>query len=297
MHAAQDEHVPLTVIVGPTGAGKTALALEHAARTGGEIISADSVQVYVGLDIGSAKPTLEERARAPHWAIDLWAPTVQANAGAWVAIAEAAIADISARGRVPIVCGGTGLYVRALLEGLAEIPPVPAAIQDEVRRRLSEEGPRALHAELARVDPETARRLHVSDSQRIARALEVYLATGVPISHFQVRHRAQKTARYATTMIGVFPPRDVLERRIAARARRMLADGLVDEVRALLASGIPADAPGLMTLGYREIVGHLAAHPRPSTDALAEALTLAHRRYAKRQLTWWRHTRFDALPS
>jgi len=292
MSTPQDAPVPLMVIVGPTGAGKTALALERAARLGGEIVSADSVQVYVGLDIGSAKPTPEERALVRHWAIDLWSPTEQANAGAWVAVAEAAIADIVARGRLPIVCGGTGLYVRALLEGLADIPPVPEAIQRQVRQRLAEEGPRALHAELAAVDPETARRLAPGDSQRIARALEVHRATGEPIARFQERHRTQRAARYAAYMTGVFPPREVLERRIAARARRMLDAGLVEEVRALLAAGTPPEAPGLVTLGYREVVAHLVSRPL-SADALAEALTLAHRRYAKRQLTWWRKTDFD----
>lgn len=294
MSNAKGEPLPLMVIVGPTGAGKTALALERAARLGGEIVSADSVQVYVGLDIGSAKPTPEERARVRHWAIDLWAPTEQANAGAWVAVAEAAIADIVARGRVPIVCGGTGLYVRALLEGLADIPPVPEAIQQEIRQRLADEGPRALHAELARVDPETALRLAPGDSQRIARALEVHRATGEPIARFQERHRTQRGARYAAHVTGVFPPRDVLERRIATRARRMLDAGLVDEVRALLDAGTPPDAPGLTTLGYREVVAHLLLRPLPA-DALADALTLAHRRYAKRQLTWWRKTAFDVV--
>jgi tRNA dimethylallyltransferase len=288
------DRLPLVVIVGPTAAGKSALALERAARLGSEIVSADSVQVYRRLDIGSAKPSPEERAAIPHHALDLWEPTTQANAGAWLAVAEAAIAALHARGRTPVVCGGTGLYVRALLEGLAAIPEVPGGIQDEVRQRLAREGSPALYAELARLDGATAARLAPGDSQRVARALEVLLATGESISRFQERHRASPRARYAVHLVGVFPERAALERRIAERARSMIDQGLVEEVRALLASGVPADAPGLSTLGYREVVAHLGG-ARTSSAALAAALALAHRRYAKRQLTWWRATTFAEL--
>lgn len=296
--ARLDERPPLIVIVGPTAAGKTAEALVRAQRLDTEIISADSVQVYRGLDIGSAKPTAEERERARHHAIDLWEPTVQANAGAWLEHAEEAIAGLHRRGRIPIVCGGTGLYVRALLEGLAEIPAVPEEVQAAVRSRLATEGPRALYAELAERDPETAGRLAPADGQRIARALEVLLATGEPLSAYQRRHRMARAEngrhRYRTQLIGVFPARAELERRIEARARAMLEAGLVEEVRGLLTDGVPPDAPGLKTMGYREIVAHLTGEPR-GPDALATALAQAHRRYAKRQLTWWRRTRFDEL--
>jgi len=289
------EPLPLIVIVGPTGAGKTALALERAAALGSEIVSADSVQVYRGLDIGSAKPTLAERAAVPHHLIDLWEPTVQANAGAWVDAAIPVIAAIHARGRVPIICGGTGLYVRALLEGLAPIPDVPPEIQASVRARLASEGSPALHAELALSDPDAAARLAPNDGQRVSRALEVVIASGEPLSVFHARHREARAAlspRYAATLVGVFPDFSVLEQRIAARAQRMIADGLVDEVRGLLAAGVPARAAGLRTMGYREVVDHLTVAPQPLA-ALTSALASAHRRYAKRQLTWWRDTRFD----
>lgn len=288
------EPLPLLVIVGPTGAGKSALALERAAALGSEIISADSVQVYRGLDIGSAKPTLAERAAVPHHLIDLWDPTVQANAGAWLSEAVAVIERLHARGRVPVVCGGTGLYVRALLEGLAPIPDVPAAIAHALRARLAAEGAPALHAELGQRDPEAAAALSQNDGQRITRALEVIAATGEPLSRFHARHREARaigTMRYSATLIGVFPERAVLERRIAQRARRMIDDGLVDEVARLLAQGVPPDAAGLKTMGYREVVAHLTVRPQPG-DALVTALALAHRRYSKRQLTWWRDTTF-----
>ncbi len=294
------ERLPLVVIVGPTAAGKTALAIERALAGDSEIVSADSVQVYRGLEIGSAKPSLSERRAVAHHAIDLWEPTEQASAGAWLAHAERAIAALHARGRVPIVCGGTGLYVRALLEGLAPTPDVPPAIQIDVRERLAREGAPALHAELGRLDPEMASRLRPNDGQRVARALEVLLATGTSLARFQAHHRDSLRAhgaRYQAHMVGLFPDRAVLERRIAARAERMLAEGLVDEVRALLARGVPPDAPGLMTLGYREVVASLRAERpgQPASRSLAATLALAHRRYAKRQLTWWRRATFDEL--
>lgn len=284
---------PLLVIVGPTAAGKSQLALERAARLGGEIVNADSVQVYRGLDVGSAKPTAAARAAVRHHLLDLWPPTRQANAGAWLAEAEAAIADVCGRGRLPIVCGGTGLYVRALLEGLASIPEVPAELAATLRERIAVEGAAALHAELARVDPAAAARLAPNDGQRVGRALGVVLATGTPISEFQHRHRAAGSPRWAATLVGVFPERALLEARIDARARAMIAGGLIDEVRGLLAAGVPADAPGLATLGYREVVAWLAAGETTPVEALTTALAAAHRRYAKRQLTWWRDARFD----
>jgi tRNA dimethylallyltransferase len=302
--APQGERPPLLVIVGPTAAGKTAEALARAEDLGSEIVGADSVQVYRGLDIGSAKPNAEEQARVRHHAIDLWEPTLQANAGAWLTEAERAIAALHERDKTPVVCGGTGLYVRALTEGLAAIPDVPEAIQAEVRERLAVEGARALHAELTRLDPETAARLAPADGQRVARALEVLMATGESLTAFQERHRRVREGgaepRYTVHMVGLFPPRAELERRIAVRASAMLDAGLVDEVRDLLAAGVPHDAPGLMTLGYREIVAQLrrdgdAIRGAPGREALRDALARAHRRYAKRQLTWWRRVHFDEL--
>lgn len=288
------EPAPILVIVGPTAAGKTGLAMAVCERIGGEIVSADSVQVYRGLDIGSAKPTAAEQARVPHHCVDLLEPTERMDAASWVDVADEAIASLRARGRVPVVCGGTGLYVRALLHGLTELPPADVRIRAAVRAEMDARGPAALHRELERVDPELAAKLTAGDRQRIGRGLEVFRQTGRPLSAHQAAHGFD-LQRHAARVVGVWPEREVLHRRIAVRARRMLGDGLVEEVAALLARGVPPDAPGLWTLGYREVVAHLRGDLPPRD--LADAIAAGHRRYAKRQLTWFRgiSTREDAL--
>lgn len=277
-------------MVGPTAAGKSALAMALAERTGGEIIAADSVQVYRGLDIGSAKPTAVERARVPHHGLDLFDPREQSDAGRWLAAAEAALDDIAARGRRAIVCGGTGLYIRALLEGLAATPEVPEAVRAAVLGRLLAEGPERVHAALAEVDAETAARVAPRDAQRVGRALSVFLATGRPLSAWQADHRAARAARAGARppvrILALWPERPTLYARIDARAAAMVAGGLVEETRGLLAQGVPASAPGLQCLGYREARAVLAGELPHA--ALAERVALGHRRYAKRQLTWFR---------
>ncbi len=285
---------PLLVLVGPTAAGKSAVALAVAEAVGGEIVSADSVQVYRGVDLGSAKPTAAEQARVRHHCIDLADPTEQLDAATWAAAADAAIADARARGRVPIVCGGTGLYVRALLHGLTDLPDPPPDVRDAVRADLAARGPAALHAELAAVDPQAAARVPPTDPQRITRALEVYRATGRPLSAWQADH-GFRPRRYDAHVVGLWPDRDVLRARIYARARAMLASGWPDEVRALLARGVPPDAPPLRALGYREVVAHVLGH-LPAAD-LPDAVARGHWQYARRQLTWFRGitTREDAL--
>ena len=276
----------LLVIAGPTAAGKSRLALAVCERVGGEIISADSVQVYRGLDVGSAKATPAEQARVPHHAIDLLAPTEQSHAGRWLAEAEAAIDAVRGRGRVPVVCGGTGLYLRALLEGLAAIPEVTPEVRAAVAEDLAARGVEALHAELATVDPAAAERLAPRDAQRISRALAVYRETGRPISAWQAAHGFTNRRPDARVVVVSPEPRELLLERIDARAAWMLAHGLVDEVRGLLAEGVPPDAPGLLTLGYREVVDELLG--RGGAGPLAERVARGHRRYAKRQLTWFR---------
>ncbi|MGM0576970.1 MAG: tRNA (adenosine(37)-N6)-dimethylallyltransferase MiaA [Myxococcota bacterium] len=275
----------LLVVVGPTAAGKTALAMAVCERLGGEIVSADSVQVYRGLDIGSAKPTAEEQARVPHHAIDLVEPTERMDAATWCEAADAAIADVLSRGRVPVVCGGTGLYVRVLLHGLSPIPDIREDVKAAVRAEIEARGPEALHAGLAEVDPEAAAKLHPRDRQRIGRALEVWRQTGRPLSEWQAEHRFAPR-RYDARVVGLWPERDVLHRRITARAERMVEAGLVEEVADLLVRGVPPGAPGLRTLGYREVVGYL--HEEMSLRDLPAAIARGHRRYARRQLTWFR---------
>lgn len=280
---------PILVLVGPTASGKTALALEWAEKLGTEIVSADSVQIHIGLDIGSAKPTPAELLRVPHTGVSVLAPTERPSAGRWVEIVTPTIARLHAEGRVPIVAGGTGLYVKALLEGLAAIPEVPDEVRREIAERLGRVGVVALHAELSRVDTTAAARISPQDPQRVTRALEVFAATGVPISTWQ--SETTQAPGYDAKVLGLAVERDVLSRRIAARAAQMVAAGLLDEVSGLLAKH-PADCPGLSTLGYREVVAALTER-RLDLDTLVARLTTAHRQYAKRQQTWFARARVD----
>lgn len=277
---------PLWAIVGPTGTGKSALALALCERVGGELISVDSAQVFRGLDIGTAKPTPAERARVPHHLIDVLEPDQQWTGAAFAAAAEGVIADVRARGRVPVLCGGTGLWLRALTRGFFDAPPIPDALRDEVRARLDHEGAPALHAELARHDPEAAARLHPNDTQRIGRALEFVLHTGVPISRAQAEHGFREQ-RHRWRGVALGWSREPLVARLAQRTRAMYEAGLVDEVRGLLAHGASPTGPGLSCIGYREVVQHLEGR---LTEAQArEATDIATRQYAKRQTNWFRH--------
>src|SRR5438128_1191036 len=285
----------LVCIVGPTASGKSALALDLAERLGGEIVSADSRQVYRDLEIGTAKPTAAERARVPHHCLDLVAPGEAFDAARFRDAARAAIADIVRRGRVALVVGGTGLYVRALLGGLCPAPPrVPA-----LRAALAEEAAPALHRRLRALDPAAAARIAPGDRVRIVRALEVALVSGVPLSRWQAEHRFGEPA-YDALLIGLARPTAELDARIAARARAMLEAGFLDEVRALRGRGLGAAAPGLSAVGYRELLACVEGRTDLAT-ALA-AMVRATRQFAKRQRTWfrrepaivWRHPEREA---
>ncbi len=277
---------PLWAIVGSTGTGKSALALALCERVDGELISVDSAQVFRGLDIGTAKPTPEERARVVHHLVDVLEPDEQWTGAAFAEAADAAIADVRARGKVPVLCGGTGLWLRALVRGFFAAEPIEPALRDAVRRRLEAEGAPALHAELARLDPEAGARLHPHDTQRIGRALEYVLQTGVPISRAQAEH-GFKAERHRWAGVALDWPRDALVARLEARVHPMYAAGLLDEVRALRARGVRDDGPGLSCIGYREAVRHLRGE---WTEAEArEATAIATRQYAKRQRNWFRH--------
>jgi tRNA dimethylallyltransferase len=270
----------IVCVVGPTASGKSALAVELAERVGGEIVSADSRQIYRSLDIGTAKPTAAERARVRHHCLDLIQPGERFDAARFRAAASAAIADIEARGRVPLVVGGTGLYVRVLLRGLCPAPPRVPAVRATLEETIAEHGTPALHARLAALDPDTARRVGPRDAARIVRALEVALTTGVPLSRWQAEH-AFGEHPYEALVIGLARPVAELDDRIATRARAMLEGGFLDEVRRLHARGVVVDA-----VGYREM---LACVTRGSdVDAALAATVLATRRFAKRQRTWFR---------
>lgn len=272
-------------VVGPTAVGKTAVALSLARRWNAEIVGADASQVYRGLDIGTGKVTAAEAAGVPHHLIDVCPPELAFDAGRYARLADAALADIHARGRKAILCGGTGLYLRALVQGLSEAPPVAPAIRHELQARLaSGEGP-ALHAELARLDPEAAARIQPADHQRLERALGVALTTGRPLSDW---HRAQVAAgpRHDVRFLGLTAPREVLRARIAERVQAMFAAGLVAEVAALLAAGLPPESQSLKALGYRDAAA-VAMGTLGERVAIART-TDATRQYAKRQLTWFR---------
>lgn len=277
---------PLLAILGPTAVGKTEVAILAARTLGGEIISADSMAVYRGLDIGTAKPTPSQREQAVFHVIDAADPTSAFNAAEFRRHAVAAAASCRARGKLPIIAGGTGLYVRALLDGygLAGIPAnsdVRAELEAEVRSA----GVHGLHQRLAAIDPPTAARLHPNDRVRIVRALEVWHLTGVPLSVYIERDR-RSGAKMPVVRVGLSMSMDVLDARINDRVERMFEAGLVAEVRGLLDRGVPTDAPAMRALGYRETVEYLmGAMPHEACVSLVQRNT---RRYARRQMTWFR---------
>lgn len=269
------------VLVGPTAVGKTAVALALAARWPLEIVSADSRQVYRRLDIGTAKPTRKERAKVAHHGLDLVEPGERYSAGHFARDAEGWLADIRRRGRMPLVAGGTGLYVRALAEGLFREPPLDPAR----RRSLDAFTARLESIELLRWAARLDDGFQGGGRQRAARAIEVALLSGHPLSHWQERARAQ--AAIDPWYIVLTVPRPVLHQRIARRAQEMVQRGLIEEVAAVLAEGHSASAPGLDGIGLREAVEYL--HGRRPRDSVAEAITASTRQYAKRQETWFRH--------
>lgn len=281
-----DDTRPLIVVVGPTASGKTELAVALGERLGGEIVSADSVQIYRHFDVGTGKPTPEERARVPHHLIDVLEPLEAMDAGRWAERAELTLADIRARGCVPIVCGGTFLWVRALIYGLVEAPPADPAVRERHRALAEREGRPALHARLAEVDPESARRLAPNDFVRVSRALEVHELTGTPLSVVQQRH-GFKQARHRARLVGLRRAPTELDERIARRVRAMLDQGFVEEVERLVEQGY-GDARAMGSVGYRQVREALAAGTASDREALADAIRRATRVFARRQRTWLR---------
>jgi len=273
----------LVVIVGPTGAGKTRLSLELAAHVGGEVISADSQQVYVGMDIGTGKVSPAERTRVPHHLLDVVKPDQEMTAARFVELADAAIRDAWARGTHAIVCGGTGLYVRALLLGLFEGPPADPELRAELQKQPLAE----LYAELAKVDAAIAAKIDRNDAKRIIRALEVWRATGEPMSTHQARHdHRTMPRRYEARMVGLAPERDALYAAIDARVDQMLADGLEGEVAALRAAGYAPPLRSQQAIGYAEL--HAVAAGELDRVRAIELIKRNSRHYARRQVSWYR---------
>lgn len=244
------------------------------------------MQVYRHFDIGSGKPNASERARAPHHLIDVCEPGAPIDAAGWAALATRAIDDIVARGREPIVCGGTFLWVKALIFGLAAAPAADPAIRARHRAEADAAGRPALHARLAAIDPESARRLAPNDLVRVSRALEVHELTGVPLSRWQAEH-GFRAPRYAARLLGVRRERDELDRRIEARARAMLAAGWIDEVRSLTAAGY-GESRAMGAVGYKQVQAAIAAGTPIDSEALVGSIVRATRIFARRQRTWLR---------
>lgn len=280
-------------LMGPTASGKTALALEWAQRLGGEVISVDSALVYRGLDIGAAKPDAAEQSRVPHHLIDVREPWQPYSAAEFAADARAAMVDVAARGRLPILAGGTGLYFRALLRGLSAMPEADADTRSRIQSEADTSGWPAMHARLARIDPVAGARIRPNDAQRIQRALEVHRLTGRTISHWQGQPATLPRLPFRVLKLVLAPAdRAVLHARIASRFDAMLAAGFLDEVRRLRAlpqvreHPQPGDLPALRAVGYRQAWEHLEGRTAP--DEFRERSISATRQLAKRQLTWLR---------
>ena len=270
----------LLCITGHTASGKSSLAMALAEAVGAELLSVDSMQVWRGFDIGTAKPTAEERARVVHHGLDLVEPSDSFSAGAFLAYAR----DVIARAERPIIAvGGTGLYLRAMLHGLLPTPPADPALRAELKA-LEEARPGALHERLVVVDPQAAARLHPNDRVRVERALEVFELTGRTLTEQQAEH-AFSEAPFDTWLLAIRWPRPTLHARIAERVDVMLASGWIDEVRGLIAAGVTEDRTAMKAIGYREIAAHLRGEMR--RDELRERIVVATRRFAKRQATWF----------
>lgn len=301
MHATSPHNAPtdapLWVLTGPTACGKTAVALALADRLREthpiEIVSIDSALIYRGMDIGTAKPTAEELAQVPHHLIDIVEPSARYSAARFVTDATEAIASIRSRGATPLLVGGTMLYLKALLEGMDEMPTIPPEVRTELDARMKALGSVALHAELQQVDPLTAARLAPGDTQRIQRALEVFHGTGLPLSHFHGK-QTDAAPRVSATLVSLEPAeRAWLHRRVALRFEQMMAAGFVDEVRRLRARGdLDADLPSIRCVGYRQVCEALdAGLDMDNPEVMAKVTELgiaATRQLAKRQLTWLR---------
>ncbi|MDR1231871.1 MAG: tRNA (adenosine(37)-N6)-dimethylallyltransferase MiaA [Spirochaetaceae bacterium] len=304
--------IPVFVFLGPTAAGKTAFLFDwftgRDAVASAEIVSADSMQVYRGMDIGTAKPDGAARAALPHHLLDLRDPDEQFNAGEFVRLADECCAEIYARGKLPVVTGGTGFYLKNFIHGLPDSPPGSESIRQEIKRERDADGAETLYAELQKNDPEAAARIHANDVYRIIRALEVVRLTGKPLSAFEAENAEKKKARsqkYDFLIIGLARNREELYARINARVDMMFEQGLYGEVRALFEKGYTPNDPGMRAIGYREFFvaredddaalgrepdrrSHYALVPASNTEGARMMIKQNSRHYAKRQETFFK---------
>jgi len=276
----------LVAILGPTGAGKSTLAVTLAQQFSGEIVSCDSVAVYRDFDIGTAKPTREQRALAPHHLVDIAEPGEPFTAGDYARLARSAVCEIQARGRLPIVVGGTGLYLRALLEGLFPGPQRSEELRERLRQRATERGSPHLHTILRRLDPSVAANIHANDAPKLIRAIEVCLTSRQRMSDLWKQRGRDPLQGFRVLRIGLNPPREKLYERINLRAQQMFAGGLVDETRTLLTHYAESRVSALDSLGYRQARQFLAGEL--TLEQAIAAARQGHRNYAKRQMTWFR---------
>ncbi len=278
----------LLVICGPTASGKTKLAVELALRHHGEVVSADSMQIYRGMDIGTAKPTEAETRGVPHHMLSVAEPGEDYSVARYVERASACVDDILSRGRLPIVAGGTGLYIDSLLAGL-DFAAFTGGYRQTLQVRAETEGMETLYAELQRIDPERAAKLHPNDEKRILRALEVFYETGETITAHDERTQTRPPRYQALTLALNYAHRDDLRMRIDQRVDEMMAQGLEGEVRGLLSAGIPRNCTAMQAIGYKEMAAAIE-EGRP-VDQGAEEIKLRSRQYAKRQLSWFRRNK------
>lgn len=280
--SSRQSHPPLVAVVGPTASGKSALGVELAQRLGGEVVSADSMQLYRGMDIGTAKVTKGERQGVPHHLLDLFDVTEEASVAEYQKRARTIVAEIRDRGRTPLMVGGTGLYIRAALD-VIDFPPTDPVLRSQLGERLEEEGSAVLRAELREADPEAA--AGIKDERRLIRALEVVTLTGRTFASYMPR-REYTPAMEPVIQLGLRLPREMLHRRIAARVEQMVCDGLLDEVRRLSASGLRDSPTAARAIGYQHFLEVLDG--RLSQAEAVEATVTATRKFARRQETWFR---------
>jgi tRNA dimethylallyltransferase len=285
MHLTMAVEKPkIIIIAGPTGAGKTGLAIELARELNAEIVGADSMQIYRHMDIGTAKPTRQEQAAATHHMIDIVDPDEDYDAAAYAEAAGCAIGQIIAHGRLPLVVGGTGFYLKALVYGLFKEGPSDPVVRRRLKQQAETQGGARLHQRLVRVDRQAARNIHPNDTFRVIRALEVFEITGETLSAFQQRHQFRQR-RFDALTIGLFWPRAVLYDRINRRVDGMMHQGFENEVRWLLTHGYHRDLRSMQSLGYRHLTAYI--NGESTREHAVDTLKRDHRRYAKRQLTWF----------
>jgi tRNA dimethylallyltransferase len=277
--------LPLVVIAGPTASGKSALGMKLAERFGGEVVACDSTQLYRGFDIGTAKPGPAERRGIPHHLMDVLSPQEEATAGGYRQLALLVLGDLRQRKRLPVFTAGTGLYLRALLEGLADVPQRSEELRERLRVSVENHLPGHLHRILKRLDPDAATRIAPADEQKLIRAVEVCILTRKPVSEV-LRTGRVPLEGWRVMKVGLVPPREKLNERIHARTDAMLEQGWIGEVRALLESGLSEDSKPFDFIGYRELRAVLRGES--SFEEARGAIQQATRRYAKRQLTWFR---------